>query len=129
MNILNTDQKLIPLPTLPGKLAPPIFGPCGARLLIVRLAAYVPAVDGTTGRDSAGVARPSRAAQMMDCSMVRMYGKASSRLRTSVKFHDMILIWYSSCLTPEQTKQPTGGRARAFCTERQRFRCETCTLV
>jgi hypothetical protein len=52
MNILNTDQKLIPLPTLPGKLAPPIFGPCGARLLIVRLAAYVPAVDGTTGRDS-----------------------------------------------------------------------------
>jgi hypothetical protein len=53
-------------------------------LLIVRLAAYVPAVDGTTGRDSAGVAaQPSRAAQIMDGSMVKMYGRASSRLRTS----------------------------------------------
>jgi hypothetical protein len=69
---------------LPGKLAPPIFGPCGARLLMERLAAYVPAVDGITGRDSAGVARPSRVAQMIDGSMMRMYDRASSRLRTSV---------------------------------------------
>ena len=83
MKILTADQTLISLRTLPGKLAFPIFGPCGARLLTVRLAAYVPAVDGTAGRECVGEAKPSRAMQIMEGNMVRMYDKASSRLRTS----------------------------------------------
>ena len=84
MEILTAGQTLVSLPALPGKLAFPIFGPCGARLLRVRLAAYVPAVDGTTGRERVGEAKLSSATQIMDGNMVGMYNKASSRLRTSV---------------------------------------------
>lgn len=53
-------------------------------MLIVRLAAYVPAVDGTAGRESVGEAKLSSATQIMDGNIVEMYDKASSRLRTSV---------------------------------------------
>lgn len=84
MKILTAGQILVSLPTLPGKLAFPIFGPCGARLLMVRLAAYAPAVDGTTGRERVGEAKLSSATQITDGNMMRVYDRASSRLRTSV---------------------------------------------
>lgn len=84
MDILIASQILYSFSILPGKLAFPIFGPCGARLLIVRLAAYVPAVDGTAGRERAGEAKLSSVTQTMDGNMVGLYDKASSRLRTSV---------------------------------------------
>jgi hypothetical protein len=89
MKTLNAGRVLVFFSTLPGKLAPPIFGPCGARLLRERLTEYAPVVEGTTGRESTGAARPSRAAQMIDGSIVRMGDRASSRLRTSVSCLEM----------------------------------------
>ena len=53
-------------------------------MLIVRLAGYVLAVDGTTGRERVGETKLSSATQMMDGNMMRMYNRASRRLRTSV---------------------------------------------
>lgn len=44
-------------------------------------------VDGNTGRESAGVAKLSSAAQMMVGSILGMYDRASSRLRT--RFDDL----------------------------------------
>ena len=70
------------LSILPGKLAPPIFGPCGALFSIKRFVTIVLVVGDSTGRESVGVTRLSSAAQMSDWIMLEMYERASSRLRT-----------------------------------------------
>ena len=87
---------------------------------------YVPAVEGDTGRESAGVARPSRAAQMIDGSIVIEHAVDFVQASILLRCDFGIAFRMSDNKMNEAT---TSGRARVFCTNCQRVRHETCTMA